>query len=98
MLNEKFNNVSEDQIQHGEDITAYESANDGKPLPTIIETEFDLNEAIRKFYRKDRTYSKILEKPKAHERFGIKNGLIFTKNNLLWDVICISRKAIHNGR
>ena len=31
-------------------------------------------------------------------RFGIKQGLIFTKNNLSRDVICISSKAIHKGK
>ena len=43
-------------------------------------------------------YSKILEKPKAHPRFGIKQGLIITKNNLSRDVICISPKALHKGK
>ena len=31
-------------------------------------------------------------------RFEIKQGLIFTKNNLSRDVICISPKAIHKGK
>ena len=31
-------------------------------------------------------------------KFGIKEGLIFTKNNLSRDVICISPKAIHKGK
>ena len=29
-----------------------------------------------KFYQQDEIYSKILENPKAHMRFGIKQGLI----------------------
>ena len=33
-----------------------------------------------------------------HVKFGIKEGLIFTKNNLSRDVICISPKAIHKGK
>ena len=51
-----------------------------------------------KFYWQDKKYSKILENPKAHMKFGIKQGLIFTKNNLSRDVICISPKAIHKGK
>ena len=43
-------------------------------------------------------YSKILENPKAHAKFGVKEGLIFMKNNLSRDVICISPKAIHKGK
>ena len=51
-----------------------------------------------KFYPQDKIYSKILENPKVHMRFGIKQRLIFTKNNLSRDVICISPKAIHKGK
>ena len=51
-----------------------------------------------KFYRQDKIYSKILENPKAHMRFGVRKGLIFTKNNLSRDVICISPKAIQKGK
>ena len=51
-----------------------------------------------KFYREDKIYSKILENPKAHTKFGVKEGLIFIKNNLSQDVICISPKATHKGK
>ena len=33
-----------------------------------------------------------------HAKFGVKQGLIFMKNNLLRDVICIYPKGIHKGR
>ena len=64
----------------------------------MIKKEFNLNKIIMKFYWQDKIYSKILENPKAHMRFGVKQGLIFTKNNLSRDVICISHKAIHKGK
>ena len=64
----------------------------------MIEKELDLNRIIMKFYQQDKIYSKKLENPKAHARFGVKQGLIFTKNNLYRDVICISPKAIHKGK
>ena len=51
-----------------------------------------------KFHQQDKIYSKILDDPKAHMRFAVKQGLIFTKNNLSRDVICISPKAIHKGK
>ena len=60
--------------------------------------KIDLNKIIIKFYQQDKIYSKILENPKVHAKFGIKEGLIFMKNNLSRDVICISPKAIHKGK
>ena len=82
MLNETFNNIPEEQEISDEDTIIYSSGSNGKPLLALIKKEFDLNQVIRKFYRQDKIYSKILENPKAHAKFGIKEGLIFTKNNL----------------
>ena len=85
MLNETFNNILEEQEISDEDTIIYTSGSNGKPLLASIEKEFDLNQVIRKFYRQDKIYSKILENPKAHVRFGVKKG-------------CISPKAIHKGK
>ena len=93
MLNETFNNVPVEQEHEDNDIIAYMSANNGKLMLTMIKKEFNLNKIIMKFYWQDKIYSKILENPKAQVRFGIKQGLIFTKNNLSRDV-SISPKAI----
>ena len=82
MLNETFNNIPEEQEISDKDTIIYTSGSNGKPLLSLIKKEFDLNQVIRKFYRQDKIYSKILENPKAHVKFGIKEGLIFTKNNL----------------
>ena len=98
MLNEIFNKVLVEQEQEDNDTIAHMSANSGKPLLTVIKKEFNLNKTIMKFYRQDKIYSKILENPKAHMRFGVRKGLIFTKNNLSRDVICISPKAIQKGK
>ena len=98
MLNETFNNIPEEQEISDEDTIVYTLGSNGKPLLALIEQEFDLNQVIRKFYQQDKIYSKILENPKAHAKFGIKEGLIFMKNNLSRDVICISPKAIHKGK
>ena len=98
MLNETFNKVPAEQEQEDDDTIAHTSANSRKPLLMVIEKEFDLNKTIMRFYRQDKIYSKILENPKAHTRFGVRQGLIFTKNNLSRDVICISPKDIHKGK
>ena len=92
MLNEIFNNIPVEQETEDDDTIAYTSGSDGKPLLALMEKEFDLNKLIMKFYRQDKIYSKILENPKAHAKFGVKEGFIFTKNNLSRDVICISVK------
>ena len=82
MLNETFNNIPEEQEISDEDTTIYTAGSNGKPLLASIEKEFDLNQVIRKFYQQDKIYSKILENLPAHAKFGVKEGLIFTKNNL----------------
>ena len=76
MLNETFNNIPEVKEISDEDTIVYTSGSNGKPLLASIKKEFDLNQVIRKFYRQDKIYSKILEKPKAHAKFGVKEGLI----------------------
>ena len=50
MLNETFNNIPEEQEIPDEDTTVYTAGSNGKPLLTLIEKEFDLNQIIRKFY------------------------------------------------
>ena len=82
MLNETFNNIPVEQETTDEDTIVYTAGSNGKPLLASIEKEFNLNQVIRKFYQQDKIYSKILENPKAHAKFGINEGLIFTKNNL----------------
>ena len=98
MLNETFNNIPVEQETEDEDTIIYTAGSNGKPLLASIEKEFDLNQIIMKFYQQDTIYSKILENPKAHTKFGVKEGLIFKKNNLSRDVICVSPKAIHKGK
>ena len=98
MLNETFNNIPVEQETADEDPIVYTAGSNGKPLLASIEKKFGLNQIIMKFYWQDKIYSKISENPKAHAEFGVKEGLIFTKNNLSWDVICVSPKAIHKGK
>ena len=93
MLNETFHNIPEEQEISDEDTIIYIAGSNGKPLLALIE-----NQVIRKFYQQDKIYSKILENPKAHAKFEIKEGLILMKNNLSQYVICISPKAIHKGK
>ena len=88
MLNETSNNTPVEQETADNDTIIYTSGSNGKPLLASIKKEFNLNQIIMKFYQQDKIYSKILENTKAHAKFGVKEGLIFTKNNLLRNVIC----------
>ena len=98
MLNETFNNTPVEQETEDDDTITNTSGSNGKLLLASIKKDFDLNKIIMKFYQQDKIYSKMLENPKAHAKFGVKEGLIFKKNNLSRDVICISLKAIHKGK
>ena len=80
MLNETFNDIPVEQETADEDTIIYTAGSNGKPLLASIEKEFNLNQIIMKYYQQDKIYSKILENPKAHAKFGVKEGLIFTKN------------------
>ena len=79
MLNETFNNIPVEQETEDDDTIIYTSGSNGKPLLALIEKEFNLNKIIMKFYQQDKIYSKILVNPKAYAKFGVKEGLIFTK-------------------
>ena len=70
MLNETFNNIPEEQEISDKDTIIYTSGSNGEPLLALIEKEFDLNQVIRKFYRQDKIYSKILENPKHMQNLG----------------------------
>ena len=41
---------------------------------------------------------KVQAHPKAHPHFGIKDGLIWTKNQMKKDVVCLPQKAFLWGR
>ena len=69
-----------------EDVVAINSGNDKESLHTRIEQSFDLTSKVKQAYRKDKLYSKILEKLKAQALFGCKDGLVFTKNLLKRDI------------
>ena len=82
MLNETFNNIPVEQETEDEDTIVYTAGSNRKPLLALIEKEFNLNGIIMKIYWQDKIYSKILENPKAHVKFGVKEGLIFMKNTV----------------
>ena len=77
---------------------AIESGVDRESLCAHIERTLNLADTICKYYRKDPTFAKVLANPEAHPRFGIKDGLIWTKNQMKKDVVCLPWKAFLQGR
>ena len=79
------------------DVSTY-SGNDKSSLLVKVQQNFNLTKSVKCAYCSDKFYSKILEKPKAHALFGCKDGLIFTKNLLKQDVLCVPHEAFQKGR
>ncbi len=71
---------------------------DGHSLQTNMERNVDLVHIICKHYHEDTVFVKVLECPTAHLRFGIRDKLIWTKNQMGRDVVCILQKAFLRGR
>ena len=62
-----------------DDITAIAAGNDGKSLQTHVEETMDLRAVLKNAYCKDTICVKIIVQPDAYPRFGIQEGLIWTK-------------------
>jgi hypothetical protein len=71
---------------------------DGKFLQVIIEHNVNLPKLFRKAYHTDTVCSKILAYPEAHLHFRVFNGLVWTKNQLNWDVVSVPREVFLRGR
>ena len=61
-------------------VTNIAAGNDGKSLQTHVEETMDLKAIIKNTYCKDMICAKIIMQPDAYLRFGIWEGLIWTKN------------------
>jgi hypothetical protein len=80
------------------DVETLDSTTEGIPLQTSVEQRFNIIPIIKEGYKTDSTFKKVLENPKSHRRFGVQDGIIWTKNNLHRDVMCIPYMAMKNGR
>ena len=57
-----------------------------------------LRAVVKNAYRKDMICAKIIVQPDAYPRFGIREGLVWMKNQLKRDVICILWDTFQRGR
>ena len=78
--------------------SSIESPAEERPLRAIVEGEDNLLNIIESSYKDDNTFGKILAKPEAHPRFGVRDGLIWTKNDFKRDVVCVPVSAMRQGR
>ena len=71
---------------------AIESGANGPSLCITIEKDNDLMSIACKAYRDDPLFAKILSHPEAHPHFRIRDQLIWTKNQMGHDIVCIPRQ------
>jgi hypothetical protein len=81
-----------------DDIAVTAASSDGTTLRTKVESSMDLPKILHDAYHKDIMFSKIMVHLDAHKKFGIWDGLIWTKNQLRRDVVCMPRNVFHGGR
>ena len=91
MNNKVIDGVTDPDSDH--DSLAFTSGVDGQSLYIHVERDVNLAWLGQGHYHKDPHFMKFLKHPEAHPRFGIKNQLIWTKNQMGRDVICIPQKA-----
>jgi hypothetical protein len=72
-----------------DDIAVTAAGSDRTTLRTKVESSRDLPKILRDAYHKDTMFSKIMAHPDAHKKFSIQDRLIWTKNQLRHDVVCV---------
>ena len=92
------NSTASEDTSSTDDVTTIAASNDSKSLQTHIEETMDLRAIVKNTYCKDTICAKIIVQPEAYPRFSIQEGLIWTKNQLKRDVICIPRDAFQRER
>ena len=87
-----------EEQQTADTVTAIDAFTGDRSLQSTIEGDQNLLQEIKEAYKDDSTLGKVLESTKAHPRFGVRNGLIWTQNEYHRDVICIPSAAKRRGR
>src|SRR3977135_4023995 len=80
------------------DALALASAPDGRDLRKCVERNTNLAQIVRDGYLKDSTFNKVLQHPEAYPRFGVRDGLVYTKNQTGQDVVCLPCATLLRGR
>jgi Integrase zinc binding domain len=80
------------------DIAITAASSDGTTLRTKVEGSMDLPKILPDTYHKGAMFSKIMAHPDAHKKFGIRDRLIWTKNQLRRNIVCMPWNVFHEGR
>ena len=81
-----------------DEITVGEALQDGPPLRPIVMGDLDFVRAVKTGYQDDSMFAKILAKPHHYPGFRMVDGVIFTKNRLGTDCVCIPRSRLKGKR
>src|SRR5882762_11744503 len=81
----------------GEDMTVGEALQNGPPLDKIVLRDGLFLEAIKLGYKNDPMFSKVLKNPGHYLNFRVSEGIIYTKNRLGDECLCIPR-ALYKGK
>ena len=84
-------------LDSDDDPPAFTSGADRQSLCVRIERDINLAQLVQAHYHKDPLFMKVLHHLEAHPCFGIRDWLIWTKNQMGRDVVCIPRKAFIRG-
>ena len=98
---DQMNNQVNDTVTNldsDDDPPAFMSGADGQSLCICVERDINLTQLVRAHHHNDPLFMKILHHLEAHPHFGIKDQLIWTKNQMGRDVVCIPWKAFTWGR
>ncbi|KDQ49404.1 hypothetical protein JAAARDRAFT_200887 [Jaapia argillacea MUCL 33604] len=74
-----------------DDPTIQMSLTSGPPLRERVEQDVDFMMAVRKGYMQDLMFRKIIENPKHHRGFIIRDGLILTRNRAAEEKTMVKR-------
>lgn len=81
-----------------EDITLGEALQSGPALTSLVLGDDSFIEAVKDGYMSDSMYSKILNKREQYKTFRVDGGIIYTKNRLGVEVMCIPRAQLKGKR
>ena len=98
VLNQAHIHTPSKVLSDDNDTVAIKSGSDKVSLLVKVEQIFNLTDTVKKSYQHDKQYSKILDNLKSYTSFRCKDGLVFMKNLLRWDVICIPCEAFQKER
>ena len=96
-MNQQVNDTFAD-LDSDDDPPAFTLGADGQSLRVSVERDVNLAQLVRAHYHKDPLFMKVLHHLEAHPRFRIKDRLIWTKNQMGRDIVCIPWKTFVQGR